>query len=79
LNTDIDVSKKHAARNLRTEVIRLRMQLHIRSVAKLNCTRGNMLNVECQVTFSSPCIRSMKRRLANEIHRKDGLRTLQQG
>jgi len=77
MNTD--VSKKHAARNLRTEVIRLRMQLHIQSVAKLTCTRGKMLNVECQVTFSSPCVRSMKRKVVDEIHRKDGLPTLQQG
>jgi hypothetical protein len=79
LYTDIDVLKKHAARNLGTEVIGLRMQLHIQSVAKLTCTRGDMLNVECQVTFSSPCIRSMKRKVVNEINRKDALRILQQG
>ena len=37
MNTD--VSKKHAARNLRTEMIRLRMQLHIQGDAKLTYTR----------------------------------------
>ena len=37
-----------------------------------------MLNVECEVIFSSHCIRSMKRKMVDEIHRKDGLRKPQQ-
>lgn len=68
------------SRPLEHEIARLKPARGIYRVSHKSLDTGdNMLNVECQVTFSSPCIRSMKRRLANEIHRKDGLRTLQQG